>query len=113
MKLDDYIRERRAKNRAFDEGYDQGRDRFRLAQAICLARQDAGMSQVEVARQAKVRTWHVAKVERRIEFAEPELIEAVAAVLAPWLKRYGWEWARRPPASASAGRVDLPHLVHA
>ena len=114
MKLDDYIRERRAKDRAFDAGYDAGRERFLLSQAIGMARHDAGMSQAELARRAHTSTWRVAKVENRIEFAEPALVEAVASVLAPWLKRYGWKGTAKPapPPQRDSPRTAYP-LAHA
>lgn len=110
MKLDEYVAERRARQRAFNEGYDEGRERFALSQAIVLARQDAGMSRAALARAARVAVYRVEKVENRIEYAEPDLIDAVARPLTRWLERYGWFWQPEPNRQANdAGRT---HLVY-
>ena len=111
MNLDDYIANRRARDRRFDEGYDDGRALFFLAQALHLARKDAGLTQIELGRKARLSPWQVSKLERRIEHASPAEIGAAAAALAPWLKRYSVSLNAQPTHRAAT--FSPPQLAHA
>ncbi len=110
--LDQYIRDRQARQKAFDEGYDQGLGAFMLSQAIHLARKDAALTQKALAERTGLSTWVISKIERRIEHAAPAHIAAVCAILAPWLEAYGFRWQEPDPASPPARTKPPPHNRH-
>ncbi len=90
MKLNDYISNRRKRNRSFDDGYEDGRELFMLGQALAMAREDSGWSQKLLAEKAGVSTWAIGKIEKNTAKANIGEIAAVAKCLQPWLSKYGY-----------------------
>lgn len=90
MKFNDYIADRRKRDKAFDEGYDEGLAVFMLGQALALAREDSGWSQKTLAEKSGVSVWSISRIEKKTENANIGEISAVAKSLQPWLGKYGY-----------------------
>ena len=61
--LSKYIKHRKAKDPEFDKNYDEGYHEFKIGVLLRKAREDAGLTQEEVARKLKTRKSAISRIE--------------------------------------------------
>jgi ribosome-binding protein aMBF1 (putative translation factor) len=79
--LKKYIKERRKKDRAFAKGFDQGYEQFKIGVILRQAREEAGLTQEELARRLKTKKTAISRIENHAEDTKLSAIERVAGAL--------------------------------
>ena len=65
--LSEYVSYRRVKDAEFAERYDEGYQEFKIGVLLRQAREDAGLTQEEVARRLKTRKSAISRIENHAE----------------------------------------------
>ncbi len=65
--LKKYIKERKKKDRAFAKGFDQGYEQFKIGVVLRQAREEAGLTQEELARRLKTKKTAISRIEKETD----------------------------------------------
>ncbi len=76
-----YIKERKRKDRTFAKGFDQGYEQFKIGVILRQAREEAGLTQEELARRLKTKKTAISRIENHAEDIKLSTIERVAGAL--------------------------------
>lgn len=76
-----YIGERKKRDRKFAEGFDEGYEQFRVGVMLRQAREEAGLTQEELARRLKTKKTSISRIENHAEDIKLSTLERVAAAL--------------------------------
>ena len=79
--LKKYIKERKKKDRAFAKGFDQGYEQFKIGVILRQAREEAGLTQEELARRLKTKKTAISRIENHSEDIKLSTLERVANAL--------------------------------
>jgi HTH-type transcriptional regulator/antitoxin HipB len=79
--LKKYIKERKKRDRAFAKGLDQGYEQFKIGVILRQAREEAGLTQEELARRLKTKKTAISRIENHAEDIKLSTIERVAGAL--------------------------------
>jgi HTH-type transcriptional regulator/antitoxin HipB len=79
--LKKYIKERKKKDRVFAKGFDQGYEQFKIGIILRQAREEAGLTQEELARRLKTKKTAISRIENHAEDIKLSTIERVAGAL--------------------------------
>lgn len=79
--LKKYVRERRKRDKAFAEGYDEGYEQFKIGVVLKQAREKAGMTLEELARKLKTKKTAISRIENHAEDIKLSTLEKVAHAL--------------------------------
>jgi ribosome-binding protein aMBF1 (putative translation factor) len=79
--LKKYIKERKKKDRVFAKGFDQGYEQFKIGVVLRQAREEAGLTQEELARRLKTKKTAISRIENHAEDIKLSTIERVAGAL--------------------------------
>ncbi len=79
--LKKYISERKKKDKKFAEGYDEGYERFKVGVMLRQAREEAGLTQEELARRIKTKKTAISRIENHAEDIKLSTLEKVAEAL--------------------------------
>ena len=71
--LKKYVQERKKRDKAFAEGYDEGYEQFKIGVVLKRAREKAGLTQEELAKRLKTEKTAISRIEnqRRISSFQP------------------------------------------
>lgn len=76
-----YIGERKRRDKKFAEGYDEGYEQFRVGVILRRAREEAGLTQEELARRLKTKKTAISRIENHAEDIKLSTLERVASAL--------------------------------
>ncbi|KAA9133564.1 helix-turn-helix transcriptional regulator [Marinihelvus fidelis] len=76
-----YISERRVRDSAFDEGYDDGYKAFKIGALLKLAREQSGLSQAELAKRLNTKKSAISRIENHAEDIRLSTLEKFASAL--------------------------------
>ena len=79
--LKKHIKERKTRDRAFAKGFDQGYEQFKIGVILRQAREEAGLTQEELARRLKTKKTAISRIENHAEDIKLSTIERVAGAL--------------------------------
>ena len=79
--LKKYIKERKKKDRAFAKGFDQGYEQFKIGVVLRQAREEAGLTQEELARRLKTKKTAISRIENHAEDIKLSTLEKFASSL--------------------------------
>ena len=79
--LKKYVQERKKRDRAFAEGYDDGYEQFKIGAVLKQAREQAGLTQEELARRLKTKKTALSRIENHAEDIKISTLEKVAHAL--------------------------------
>jgi len=79
--LKKYINERKKRDKKFSEGFEEGYEQFKIGVMLCQARQAAGLTQEELARQLKTKKTAISRIENHAEDIKLSTLERVAVAL--------------------------------
>jgi len=79
--LKKYIKERKKRDRGFAKGFDQGYEQFKIGVILRQAREEAGLTQEELARRLKTKKTAISRIENHAEDIKLSTIERVAGAL--------------------------------
>lgn len=79
--LKKYIAARKAKDRDFAKGYDEGYAQFKLGEMLRQARERAGLTQEELARRLRTQKTAISRIENHAEDIKLSTLERVASAL--------------------------------
>ena len=65
--LEKYIKERKAKNKNFADGFEEGYDNFRIGYLLKQARKKAGITQEELAAKLKTKKSAISRIENHAD----------------------------------------------
>ena len=77
--LQKYIKERKARDPDFAEGFDPGYEQFKIGVMLKQAREDAGMTQEELARRLHTKKTAISRIENHAEDIKLSTLERFAA----------------------------------
>jgi HTH-type transcriptional regulator/antitoxin HipB len=84
--LKKYVKKRKAKDESFAEGYESGYADFKLGAMLRQARENAGLTQEELANRLKTKKSAISRIENHAEDIRLSTLEKVAAALGKTLK---------------------------
>jgi len=79
-----YIAERKKTDKVFAEGYDKGYEQFKVGVVLRQAREEAGLTQEELARKLHTKKTAISRIENHAEDITLSTLERVASAL--WKK---------------------------
>jgi ribosome-binding protein aMBF1 (putative translation factor) len=79
--LKKYIKERKKRDRVFAKGFDDGYEQFKIGIVLRQAREEAGLTQEELARRLKTRKTAISRIENHAEDIKLSTLERVAGAL--------------------------------
>ncbi len=79
--LKKYIAERKKRGRKFAEGYDEGYEQFKIGVVLRQAREEAGLTQEELARRLHTKKTAISRIENHAEDIKLSTLERVASAL--------------------------------
>ncbi|HWR58523.1 MAG TPA: helix-turn-helix transcriptional regulator [Thermodesulfovibrionales bacterium] len=79
--LKKYVAERKKKDKAFADGYDEGYEQFKIGAVLKQAREKAGMTQEELAQRLKTKKTAISRIENHAEDIKLSTLEKVAHAL--------------------------------
>jgi len=79
--LKKYIRGRKRRDKAFAKGFDDGYEQFKIGVVLRQAREEAGLTQEELARRLKTRKTAISRIENHAEDIKLSTLERVARAL--------------------------------
>jgi len=79
--LKKYIKERKKKDRAFAKRFDEGYEQFKIGVILRQAREEAGLTQEELARRLKTKKTAISRIENHAEDIKLSTLERVAGAL--------------------------------
>ncbi len=84
--LKKYIRERKKRDKKFAEGFEEGYEQFKIGVVLRMARESAGLTQVELARRLKTKKTSISRIENHAEDIKLSTLERVATALGKHLQ---------------------------
>jgi len=79
--LKKYIQDRKKRDKAFAEGYDEGYEQFKIGVILKQARETAGLTQEELAHRIKTKKTAISRIENHSEDIKLSTLEKVAHAL--------------------------------
>ena len=79
--LKKYIAARKKRDKKFAEGYDEGYEQFRVGVVLRQAREEAGLTQEELARRLHTKKTAISRIENHAEDIKLSTLERVASAL--------------------------------
>ena len=79
--LKKYVSERKKRDKAFAEGYDEGYEQFKIGVVLKEARETAGLTQEELAHRLKTKKTAISRIENHAEDIKLSTLEKVAHAL--------------------------------
>jgi len=79
--LKKYIAARKKKEKKFAEGYDEGYEQFKIGVVLRRAREEAGLTQEELARRLHTKKTAISRIENHAEDIKLSTLERVASAL--------------------------------
>jgi len=79
--LKKYINERKRRDKKFSKGFEEGYEQFKIGVMLRQARQAAGLTQEELARQLKTKKTAISRIENHAEDIKLSTLERVAGAL--------------------------------
>ena len=79
--LTKYIKERKKRDRVFAKGFDEGYEQFKIGVILRQAREEAGLTQEELARRLKTKKTTISRIENHAEDIKLSTLERVAGAL--------------------------------
>ena len=79
--LKKYIKERKKRDKVFAKGLDEGYEQFKIGVVLRQAREEAGITQEELARRLKTRKTAISRIENHAEDIKLSTLERVAGAL--------------------------------
>jgi len=76
-----YIKERKKRDKVFAKGFDEGYEQFKIGVVLRQAREEAGITQEELARRLKTRKTAISRIENHAEDIKLSTLERVAGAL--------------------------------
>lgn len=76
-----YISQRRARDAAFDEGFDDGYNAFRIGVLLKQAREESGLTQAELAERLHTQKSAISRIENHAEDIRLSTLKKFASVL--------------------------------
>ncbi|PKN68392.1 MAG: transcriptional regulator [Deltaproteobacteria bacterium HGW-Deltaproteobacteria-12] len=84
--LKKYILERKNKDKKFSEGFDGGYEQFKIGVILRQAREEAGLTQDELARRLKTQKTAISRIENHAEDIKLSTLDRVAKALGKQLQ---------------------------
>lgn len=84
--LKNYIHNRKSKDKSFANGFDVGYDEFKIGVMLRQAREDAGITQEQLADKLNTQKTAISRIENHAEDIKLSTIERVAEALGKRLK---------------------------
>jgi ribosome-binding protein aMBF1 (putative translation factor) len=79
--LKKYSKERKKRDRAFAKGFDEGYEQFKIGVILRQAREEAGLTQEELARRLRTKKTAISRIENHAEDIKLSTLERVAGAL--------------------------------
>jgi ribosome-binding protein aMBF1 (putative translation factor) len=79
--LKKYIKDRKKRDKAFAKGLEEGYEQFRIGVMLRQAREEAGLTQEELARRLKTKKTAISRIENHAEDIKLSTLERVAGAL--------------------------------
>ena len=79
--LDNYIDERKKKDKEFAEGFDEGHEQFKIGEVLRQAREAAGLTQEESASRVHTKKTAISRIENHAEDIKVSTLKRVAKAL--------------------------------
>lgn len=79
--LKTYVHERKKRDKAFAEGYNEGYEQFNIGVVLKQAREKAGLTQEELARRLETKKTAISRIENHAEDIKLSTLEKVAHAL--------------------------------
>ena len=79
--LKKYITERKKRDKRFAEGHDEGYEQFKIGVMLRQARENAGLTQDELARRLHTKKTSISRIENHAEDIKLSTLERVASAL--------------------------------
>jgi ribosome-binding protein aMBF1 (putative translation factor) len=79
--LKKYIKERKKRDKVFARGFEEGYEQFKIGVVLRQAREEAGITQEELARRLKTRKTAISRIENHAEDIKLSTLERVAGAL--------------------------------
>lgn len=79
--LKKYITEKKKRDKRFAEGYDEGYEQFKIGVMLRQARENAGLTQDELARRLHTKKTSISRIENHAEDIKLSTLERVASAL--------------------------------
>jgi ribosome-binding protein aMBF1 (putative translation factor) len=79
--LKKYVKDRKKRDRTFAKGFEEGYERFKIGVMLRQAREEAGLTQEELARRLKTKKTAISRIENHAEDIKLSTLERVAGAL--------------------------------
>jgi len=79
--LERYIKKRKKRDDKFAERYNEGYEQFKVGIMLRMAREEAGLTQEELARRLKTKKTAISRIENHAEDIKLSTLERVASAL--------------------------------
>jgi DNA-binding XRE family transcriptional regulator len=79
--LKKYIKERKKRDKVFAKGFEEGYEQFKIGVVLRQVREEAGITQEELARRLKTRKTAISRIENHAEDIKLSTLERVAGAL--------------------------------
>ena len=79
--LKKYVAARKKRDKKFAEGYDEGYEQFKVGVVLRQAREEAGLTQEELARRLHTKKTAISRIENHAEDIKLSTLERVASAL--------------------------------
>ncbi len=79
--LKKYIRERKKRDKEFEKGFDEGYEQFKIGVMLRQAREEAGLTQEELARRLKTKKTAISRIENHAEDIKLSTLKRAASAL--------------------------------
>ena len=76
-----YIKDRKKRDKTFAKGFEEGYEQFKIGVMLRQAREEAGLTQEELARRLKTKKTAISRIENHAEDIKLSTIERVAGAL--------------------------------
>ncbi len=84
--LQDYIEKRKARDPEFAEDYEKGYQEFKIGVMLKMAREEAGLTQEQLAKKIKTRKSAISRIENHAEDIKLSTLEKIARALGKKLR---------------------------
>ncbi len=81
-----YIKERKKRDKAFAGGFDEGYEQFKIGVMLRQAREEAGLTQEELAYRLKTKKTAISRIENHAEDIKLQTLERFAVALGKHLE---------------------------
>ena len=79
--LKKYIKERKKRDKEFAKGFDEGYEQFKIGVMLRQAREEAGLTQEELARRLKTKKTAISRIENHAEDIKLSTLKRAASAL--------------------------------